>query len=747
MVGKEPHGYRSPNRPHSESAQGVRNPTDGFPADPAACSLIDQDLLDAYTAVQMAMEGIAKIDDAGRYVFVNQQYAALLGYRPDELVGQSWEGTVHPDDRPSVKTAVARMRDGGKAETDIRRAKKDGGLLDEHVVLVRQDGSGERTSGHFCFVWDVTERKRVEALHKAEKQALELVAKGETLESVLGFVCRAVEGLAPPMRCSVMLADDDGTHLSLATAPNLPDEYNHAIQKISIGPTVGSCGSAAYFQKPAIAADIATDPAWKHYASVALAHGLRACWSLPVISSANRLLGTLAVYHNEPRAPQPTDLKVLGQVSQITAIAIEHARMSEALRESEARFQAFMRHSPAITFITDKIGRHLYVNDQFERRFGLSKEEAKRKTVADFLPADIATRLRENDQVVFLSGKARESEELIPVQNGTDHHWLVIKFPIEVEQRRLLGGMAIDITERKSLERASQDQADRLRLAMEIARLATWDWNILTNQVMWSENCEEVKGLPRGSFDGTFEAYQRLVHPEDLPGLLAAIEGALSGPQLYHTEHRIVPPTGEVQWVEGNGVVYRDELGRPIRMVGTVRNITEQKRMEQALRVNEERYARATAVGRVGVWELDVQAGTYYGDRNLKAMFGYQPDELSTDPLVWLNLVHPDDQSIAMAHWQRIVSREADEYAYELRMIRKDGTVIWTDIRGHAVRTTDGQVTHLIGATLDITARKQAEEHLLCTQFAMDHAVDAVYWIDPHARILYTNEAASAMLG
>ncbi|MBX3304905.1 MAG: PAS domain S-box protein [Nitrospira sp.] len=999
-------------------------------------------VLEALTAVELAMEGISKLDDTGHYVFVNQQYAALLGYRPDELVGQSWEITVHPDDRPSVLTAFAGMLEIGKAEAELRGVKKNGSVFYKHVVLVKQDGSGKKIPGHFCFVWDVTERKRIEALQDAEKRALELVAKGESLESVLRFICQAVECLASPMLCSVMLADDNGLHLVLATAPNLPGDYNQAIKRIPIGPAIGSCGSAAYLQKPVIAADIATDPSWKHYASVALTHGLKACWSLPIISSASKLLGTLAVYHTEPRAPQPTDLRILERVNQIVAIAIEHAQMMEAvkegqerfqaavqganegiwdwnlatneayfsprwkamlgyedheishtyhewesrlhpedrervlshlsdslegravrydvefrlrkkdgvycwinacgivmrdaanrpvrmagshtdiserkreeafqvaekqtlelvakgmplnevlafmchtieavtepmlcsvmlvskdqtalvfsagpslpeeytclltnipigpaagscgtaayhgtpiiaeditvhplwascahvalrhglracwsqpikgstgrvlgtlaayyreprvarqadlrlvervssmaalaiehasmleaIKESEARFDAFMRHSPAVTFIKNNVGHYVYVNPQFETLASLSRQEAERKTVFDFLPAEIATKISQNDKTVLASGQMLESEESLPDSNGTVRDWLTIKFPLDVGQRPLLGGIAVDITERKRLERANQDQAYRLRLAMDIAKLATWDWNIMTNQVIWSENCEAMKGLPHGSFDGTFEAYQRLVHPEDLPKLLADIEAALSGRKPYRTQHRIVPPTGEVQWVEGNGVVYRDEGGQPIRIVGTVRNITEQKRMEQALRLSEERYARATAVGRVGVWELDVQASTYYGDRNLKAMFGYQPDELSADPFVWLNLVHPDDQSIAMAHWQRIVSREADEYNYELRMIRKDGTVVWTEIRGHAVRTADGQLTHLIGATHDITDRKQSEMSLLRTQFAMDQAVDAVYWIDPQARILYTNEAANAMLG
>jgi PAS domain S-box-containing protein len=704
-------------------------------------------MLEALTAVELAMEGISKLDDTGRYVFVNQQYAALLGYRQDELVGQSWEITVHPDDRPSVLTAFVRMLEIGKAEEELRGVKKDGSVFYKHVVLVKQDGSGKRMAGHFCFLWDVTERKRIEALQDAEKQTLELVAKGTPLNDVLTFMCHAIEAVTEPLLCSVMLVSKDQTALVFSAGPSLPEEYTCLLTSIPIGPAAGSCGTAAYHGTPIIAEDITVHPLWGTCAHVALRHGLRACWSLPIKGSTGRVLGTFAAYYREPRAPQPADLRLVDRVSSIAALAIQHASMLEAIKESEARFDAFMRYSPAVTFIKDSAGHYVYVNPKFETLAGLSRQEAERKTVFDFLPADIATRFSQNDKTVLASGQMFESEELLPAPDGTVRDWLTIKFPLEVGQRPLLGGMAVDITDRKRLERANQDQAHRLRLAMDMAKLATWDWNILTNQVIWSENCEEVKGLPHGSFDGTFEAYQRVVHPEDLPRLLADIESALSGRQSYRTEHRIVPPIGEVQWVEGNGVVYRDELGRPIRMVGTVRNITEQKRMEQAMRLNEERYARATAVGKVGVWELDVQAGTYYGDTNLKAIFGYQPDELSTDPLVWLNLVHPDDQSIAMAQWQRIVGREVEEYNYEIRMLRKDGTVIWSDIRGHALRDGDGQLTHVIGATLDITTRKQSEMSLLRTQFAMDQAVDAVYWIDPQAKILYTNEAASTMLG
>ncbi|MGQ0667936.1 MAG: PAS domain-containing sensor histidine kinase, partial [Nitrospiraceae bacterium] len=170
-----------------------------------------------------------------------------------------------------------------------------------------------------------------------------------------------------------------------------------------------------------------------------------------------------------------------------------------------------------------------------------------------------------------------------------------------------------------------------------------------------------------------------------------------------------------------------------------------------ALRVSEERYARATAFGRVGVWELDVASGMYYGDVNLKALFGYRHDELSTDPYAWLSLVHPDDQTIPLNHWQRIVAGEIDHYNYELRMIRKDGTVIWTDVRGHAVRNSEGQVIQLIGATVDATERKRAEAELRQSHSFMRQVIDTdpnfIYAKDRDGRFTLVNKAVADCYG
>jgi PAS domain S-box-containing protein len=138
----------------------------------------------------------------------------------------------------------------------------------------------------------------------------------------------------------------------------------------------------------------------------------------------------------------------------------------------------------------------------------------------------------------------------------------------------------------------------------------------------------------------------------------------------------------------------------------------ERLRTEQALRESEARYARATAAGKVGVWELDVAHGIYHGDPSLKALFGYQCNELGTDPLDWLHLVHPDDQSMAADQWFRVAAGQTESYHCELRMVHKTGAVIWTEIRGQAVRDNTGAVRSVLGTTLDITERRVAEAAL-----------------------------------
>ncbi len=193
---------------------------------------------------------------------------------------------------------------------------------------------------------EVMERRRAEMLLQHQKDVLELVTLDAPLPIVLDRLVRVVEEHATDgMLASILLLDQDGAHLRHGAAPSLPDAYNDAIDGVAIGPSVGSCGTAAYRREPVIVTDIATDPLWADFRALALGHGLAACWSTPILARSGRVLGTFAIYYREPRAPNGHHFQIIQLVTRTAALAIERKQAEEErarLLESErlARVEA-----------------------------------------------------------------------------------------------------------------------------------------------------------------------------------------------------------------------------------------------------------------------------------------------------------------------------------------------------------------------------------------------------------------------
>ena len=131
---------------------------------------------------------------------------------------------------------------------------------------------------------------------------------------------------------SILLMDADGKRLRHGAAPSLPQAYCEAIDGAEIGPCAGSCGTAAYTGTPVFVSDIATDPLWAEFKAVALPHGLRACWSTPILTRGRKVLGTFAMYHREPREPTVRDLALVDLVTQTAALVIDREQAKAALQ-------------------------------------------------------------------------------------------------------------------------------------------------------------------------------------------------------------------------------------------------------------------------------------------------------------------------------------------------------------------------------------------------------------------------------
>src|SRR6266498_1685669 len=280
--------------------------------------------------IEISPDAIYVVDAQGICVLGTRAGVELAGIPQDDLVGTPVTETYLPEELYLFRERIEKLQAEGTLRFERKFVRKNGEIVPVEVSLSAIRG------GYFqAILRDISERKRDEALLAGEKRLLEMVAKGNPLGDILDAICRLVEELCSGSLCSILLLDSSGKRLWHGAGPSIPKPYADAIDGFVIGPSVGSCGTAAYHAEQVIVSDIATDPLWAGFRDVALANSLRACWSTPIISLENRVLGTFAMYYREPRSPAPQHGDVIEQITHLTSIAIERERAEEALRASE----------------------------------------------------------------------------------------------------------------------------------------------------------------------------------------------------------------------------------------------------------------------------------------------------------------------------------------------------------------------------------------------------------------------------
>jgi PAS domain S-box-containing protein len=187
---------------------------------------------------------------------------------------------------------------------------------------------------------DITPETQARRLQDAEQRVLEMIASGAELPAILASLILGIEEQAPLAIGSVLLLDAQASRVRHAAAPNLPEAYCRAIDGEPIGPSAGSCGTAAFLGRPVFVEDIEVDPLWARYRDLALSHGLRACWSTPVVATDGRVLGTFALYYRAPRLPTPEERDLIERATHLAGIAIERRQLEDQLRGLTARVES-----------------------------------------------------------------------------------------------------------------------------------------------------------------------------------------------------------------------------------------------------------------------------------------------------------------------------------------------------------------------------------------------------------------------
>jgi PAS domain S-box-containing protein len=281
----------------------------------------------------------------GQMFYLNPAGGRLVGMEPRDVAGMGIvdclpPGARHRFSEDAIPTAVSSGR--WEAEAQLRHFQTGEPIDVDLVMYVVHRPNSDRPLCLAMIARDIRDGKRAEHLAAGQRNVLEMIARGDPLAPVLAAITRLMESHASPMLCSILLLDRDGIHLRHGAAPSLPDEYNQAIDGLAIGPQVGSCGTAAYRGERVIVEDIATDPLWTDFREVALASGLRACWSTPIRGRDGKVLGTFAMYHREPRRPSGGDESLVATLTYLAGIAIARHLAEEDRAELERQREGFL---------------------------------------------------------------------------------------------------------------------------------------------------------------------------------------------------------------------------------------------------------------------------------------------------------------------------------------------------------------------------------------------------------------------
>jgi PAS domain S-box-containing protein len=434
-----------------------------------------------------------------------------------------------------------------------------------------------------------------------------MVARGDSLAEILDSLCRFVEGQASGVLASISLLDGD--RLRHGAAPSLPKAYTDAINGITIGPSAGSCGTAAYRGQPVIVEDIASDPLWSTYCDLALFHCLRACWSIPV-SPQGKVIATFAMYYREPRRPTEFDQEFVDQITHLAGVAIQHKLAQEKLQRSEAYLAEAEKLTHTGSWAWDvRKQKVLHCSDEMFRIFGLDPLEnlPSRKNFRQRVHPEDRDRVDKRFERALLERVDSFDEYRVLLPDGTVKHINSAGHPILDEHGEVIEliATAVDVTERKMAELERRRLASLVEQAGDLMAIADLGGGtpIYLNKA----------GLKMVGFDSWEQARERrglhYMFPEDRQFVNEVLwptvleKGSWSGEMRFRHFK-----TGDAIPILYSCFRIDDpETGQPVNVGNVCRDISERKRAEAEARANDRRYhemqmelAHANRVATVG---------------------------------------------------------------------------------------------------------------------------------------------------
>jgi PAS domain S-box-containing protein len=516
------------------------------------------------------------------------------------------------------------------------------------------------------------------------------------------------------------------------------------------------CGKPVTLSDPYVLPELAS-----HVRQYLMESGIQSIVSVP-LGIGGEIVGAISFASTKRRVPWTDDLvRQLKVLAEIFSNALKRKRAVQALRasravleESEERLRLAMDAGKLGGFEWDLAsgrnpwfgGKHALLGITPADRSGSAQDFWDRVHPEDLDQLGKAVEIAKQNHRGF------EQEFRVVWPDGTVR-WLrsVGRFFYgpDGESERMLG-ISSDITERKLAEQALLQREADLKEAQRLAQVGSWRWDPKTDTVTWSEELYRIAGIDPSMPAVSYKDHPKLYTTESWERLRVAVEEALRTGTPYELDLEMIRIDGARRWLVARGEAHRDASGDVVQLRGTVHDITERKRTDEALRKSEERFRLAAHAGRMYAYEWDVATDIVVRSEEYVNVIGFSNHAKQLTRQQLLARVHPDDRALFIGSVDQL-SPENSTTQTSYRVLRPDGSVVWLQKNAQAFFDEDGRMLNVVGMVTDITERKVAEDALRESEdrllLLLNSTAEAIYGIDLEGRGTFCNPACLRALG
>lgn len=699
-------------------------------------------------------------DNRSNILYVNKSFSRLTGFRAEDFIGKSFAPLFDEENLKAAIENYSRALNGESPQFELRF--KDTGILCEYKSLPLRDGKGQIT-GIIGTARDITERKKaelvlsrrdsvLEAIRFVSEELLETSSLDKAFDSILKRLGEAID----ISRAYIFEnhAADDGVLLTSQryewAAPGvLPQMKNPDLQGFPYHVGGFSRWVEAMERGDTIQGHISGFPDSEK--AVLGSQGIKSLVAVPIFVD-NRWWGFIGFDDcaNERNWAQSV-IDALKAAAGAIGSAMQRRLMEDKLRKTAESLAEAQRMSRIGSWEWDIIRNETRWSDGLYQIFGVEPGLFEKNAYEAFLKC-VHPEDREAVTEVTRRGLADKQfniEYRIIRPDGEVRHIYArgevfcdsTGAPVKVL------GTSQDVTERKIVEEILKKSQRSLANAQRLARVGNWDWDIAANDLQWSDEIYSIFGIEKKWFGATYETFLRFIHPDDRKSVERAVNEALYEGKAYSIDHRIVRPDGVELTVHEQAEVEFDSRGVPVRMSGTVQDITERKLAEENLKESEEKFRVIFENSDDGLLLADPETLKFYlGNRKICQMIGFNEEELRGMGV--LDIHHEKDFSFFLRQFEAI-RRGATPFSKCVAVKRKDGSVFYADISNSHIRLAGKNF--VLGAFRDVTERKRTEDELNRYKSNLEaifrSVKEAIISVDLNLSITEVNEAARGICG